>query len=313
MKTKMKTRRLTVCCLICAMLLLLLPLHEVNCQNYIAYSVQINSDGSGLWKITNFSDVNASVGTFSDFQDKVSNLIDSASNATHRAMSPDENSLQINTTISSESKITEYSFLWQNFSVIQGHQIVFGDVFQVNDFFSQLYGDAALQISYPAAFSVKSVTPAPYQRDDSAKTLDWARTQDLVNGKTDIILTSTPLNDNSSQNELQLYIIIGVIVAAGAALSLTGFYMFKRRKTSQSKSMVIPAEPAEVETEEGKILKLLKLSGGNMRQSAIVDQSRFSKAKTSQLLTVLEKKGTITRYKKGRDKIVTLTERVKSE
>ena len=89
--------------------------------------------------------------------------------------------------------------------------------------------------------------------------------------------------------------------------------MFKRRKTSQSKSMVIPAEPAEVETEEGKILKLLKLSGGSMRQSAIVDQSRFSKAKTSQLLTVLEKKGTITRYKKGRDKIVNLTERVKSE
>src|ERR1035437_6021910 len=105
MKTKMETRRLTVCCLICAMLLLLLPLHEVNCQNYIAYSVQINSDGSALWKITNFSDVNASVSTFSDFQDKVSNLIASASNATHRAMSPDENSLQINTTISSESKI----------------------------------------------------------------------------------------------------------------------------------------------------------------------------------------------------------------
>jgi hypothetical protein len=162
MKIKTKPRRLTICCFIFAMMLSVLPLYEVNCQNYIAYSVQINSDGSALWKITNFSDVNASVGTFSGFQDKVSSLIESASNLTHREMAVDENSLQINTTISSESKTTEYSFLWQNFSLIQDHQIVFGDVFQVNDFFTQLYGDAALQIIYPASFSVKSITPTSF-------------------------------------------------------------------------------------------------------------------------------------------------------
>ncbi len=77
--------------------------------------------------------------------------------------------------------------------------------------------------------------------------------------------------------------------------------------------MVAPSDSKELETEEGKILKLLKSSSGSMHQSAIVEQCRFSKAKTSQLLTVLEKKGNITRYKKGRDKIVNLTERAKSE
>jgi uncharacterized membrane protein len=293
------------------MMLLLLPLYEVNCQNYIAYSVQINSDGSALWKITNFSDVNASIGTFSGFQDKVSSLIESASNITHREMTADENSLQINTTISSESKTTEYSFLWQNFSLIQRHQIVFGDVFQVNDFFTQLYGDAAIQIIYPASYSVKSITPAPYQRDDSAKTLNWARTQDLVSGQTHIVLTSTDMTDNSSQIGWQQFAVIGVVVV-GTALFLAGFYFFRQRKTSnKSASMGIPAVSEELETEEGKILKLLKSSGGSMRQSDIVEQSRFSKAKTSQLLTLLEKNGAITRYKKGRDKIVNLTERVK--
>ena len=50
-----------------------------------------------------------------------------------------------------------------------------------------------------------------------------------------------------------------------------------------------------------------------MRQSAIAEQCRFSKAKTSQLLAVLEQKKVITRYKKGRDKIVTLNERVTGE
>ena len=66
-------------------------------------------------------------------------------------------------------------------------------------------------------------------------------------------------------------------------------------------------------SEEDKVLKLLKSYGGSMRQSEITEQCRFSKAKTSQLLTALEKKGSITRYKSGRDKIVTLKERVKGE
>ena len=92
-----------------------------------------------------------------------------------------------------------------------------------------------------------------------------------------------------------------------------GFYRFKQRKVSKSAAIVISAESSEAETEESKILKLLKSSGGGMRQSAIVEQCRFSKAKTSQLLGGLEKKGSVTRYKKGRDKIVNLTERVKSE
>jgi len=309
MRNKMKARRLAVCYAICLILFFLMPLYSAKGQDYAAYSVQINVDGSALWKITIFSDINASVDTFSDFQNKVTNLVDSASNITNRAMTVDENSLQINTTISSQSKITEYSFLWQNFSVLQGKTILFGDVFQVNGFFTQLYGDDALQVSYPSTFSVKSVSPTPYQRNDLDKTLDWARTQDLVNGKSEIILTGISLNNNSNQP----YLIIAVVAIVGAALSFSGFYIFKRRKALLETTMVAPPESAELETEEGKILKLLKSSGGNMHQSAIVDQCKFSKAKTSQLLTALEKRGNITRYKKGRDKIVNLTERARSE
>ncbi len=308
----MNTRRLAVCYAIFVMLLLLLSFYPVNCQNYVAYSVQINVDGSALWKITNFSDVNASVDTFSGFQDKVTNLVASASSVTHREMSVDENSLQINTTISEQSKTTEYLFLWQNFSVIEGNRIVFGDVFQVNNFFGQLYGDDALEISYPSTFSVKSVTPDPYHNDDTAKTIDWARTQDLVNAETSIILTQTSQNNNSNQNSWQLYTIIAVITIA-VSLSFVGFLFSKRRNHIFANANVLPHEIVELETEEGKILKLLKSSGGNMRQSDIVDQLKFSKAKTSQLLTILEKNGNITRYKKGRDKIVNLTERVKGD
>jgi uncharacterized membrane protein len=68
-----------------------------------------------------------------------------------------------------------------------------------------------------------------------------------------------------------------------------------------------------IESDEEKIIKIIRSSGGKVRQSTITEQCRFSKAKTSQLLAALEQKGIITRYKKGRDKIVTLNERVKGE
>ena len=61
-----------------------------------------------------------------------------------------------------------------------------------------------------------------------------------------------------------------------------------------------------VESDEDKIIEIIKSSGGTLRQSAITEKSRFSKAKTSQLLTALEQKRVVTRVKKGRDKIVTL-------
>ena len=311
MRNKMKASRLAVCYAICMLLLLLLPLYKADCQNYAEYSVQINSDGSALWKVTNFSDVNATVDTFQDFQQRTFNLVNSAASLTHREMSVDENSLQINTTISSDSKITEYSFTWLNFSIIQGNKIIFGDVFQVNNFFSQLYGDAALQISYPSTFTVKSVTPPPYERDDSAKTLSWARTQDLVDSKSSVVLTSALSNGNSNQQWWQQYTIIGTILVAGAALSFVGFYTFKRHKVNRkSETNAILAETPQFESEDEKILKILKSSGGSMRQSDINDKCGFSKAKTSQLLTALEKKGVITRYKKGRDKIVNLNQKV---
>lgn len=305
----MRVYCLIACFVVCMLLLLLLPLHEASCQNYVEYKIQINSYGSAVWIVTQFSNINATIETWQDFQQKIFNLVDSVASATHREMAVDESSLQISTTISSESKTTEYSFLWQNFSVIQGNEIIFGDVFHANNFFSQLFGDASLQVSYPSNFSIKSVSPAPYERDDSAETFVWSRTQDLVNSEPNIILTSTTQTGN---NGWQQYAIIGAVSAVGVALSLLGFYTFKRRKLNgKSASVVLDASP--IESEEDKVIKILKSSGGSMRQSAIAEQCRFSKAKTSQLLAALERKGNITRYKKGRDKIVNLTERVKSE
>lgn len=305
-RIRMKHTSLILLCTI-VLLLLTLLVQDVNCQNYSEYSIHINDDGSSNWRITKFSDIDTQVETWESFQQKVFELVDSAGNLTQRAMSVDQNSLQIDTVISGKSQTIQYSFTWQNFSIIQTNEILFGDVFEVNNFFSTLYGDASLQLTYPSTFSMKTVTPPPYEQNDQTQTLRWSRTQDLVNHETRIILSS-----NSSES--QQYGIMTAISAASVSLFLIGFYLFKRRsKKKPSTSTVKSEESLFVQSETDKVLKILKSSGGSMLQSEITEQTRFSKAKTSQLLATLEKKGDITRYKKGRNKIVTLKERAKSE
>jgi uncharacterized membrane protein len=61
-----------------------------------------------------------------------------------------------------------------------------------------------------------------------------------------------------------------------------------------------------VEDDEQKVTAMLQRTGGSTLQSNITREFGFSKAKTSQLLDTMEKKGKVTRQKKGREKIVTL-------
>jgi uncharacterized membrane protein len=258
------------------------------------------------------SDINTSIDTWDGFQHRIFNLADSASNLTKREMSIDENSLQINNTISTESKTVNYMFTWLNFSVSQNGELRFGDVFAVADFFGQLYGDSSIQVNYPAAYSVKSAAPSPSEQNAEDQTLRWFRTQDFVYTTPSIVLISSE-NAGANVNFWQEYVIAIGGTAAIAVSLFAGFYMLqKRKRTAQTQTSLAAALP--VENDEEKIINLIRASRGNMRQSDITEQCRFSKAKTSQLLTALEKKGIITRYKKGRDKIVNLTEkRVKSE
>ena len=303
----MRNYNLTACLIICALLLLLM-VHQAQAQNYYEYKVQIRSDGSADWTIMQFSNANATVDSWDMFQQKVFDLVDVASTLTHRPMSVDVTSLQIDTTVISDSKTTGYSFTWQNFTIIRGNELVLGDVFQVNDFFKHLYGEAAFQLNYPSVFNVKSVSPAPYLQQDSE--LLWSRTQDLTSNAVNIVLVDVSRTVPSNSN-WQLYSVVIALSAAGILLVLFGFYLNRRRKNNNTAAALEDVSP--LVSEEEKVLRLLKSSGGSMRQSQITEQCRFSKAKTSQLLSLLEKRGNITRYKSGRDKIVTLKERVKGE
>jgi uncharacterized membrane protein len=218
-------------------------------------------------------------------------------------MDIDESSLQINTTLSMESKTTEYTFVWQNFSTIQNRELTFGDVFKTPDFFNLLFGDAALQLTYPNIYKPESVYPPPYDRQDENQLLKWARTQDLTNADTKVTLSTSGQSDAKS-NTIGMDVIGGGVVVVAVPVVLVSFYAAKKRKNTKP-SNPKAFEPSGLESDEDKILTLLKTVGGSMRQTEITERLGYSKAKTSQLLTDLEERGLLARYKRGRDKIVT--------
>jgi len=137
-------------------------------------------------------------------------------------------------------------------------------------------------------------------------------TNDFKDGQPTIILEEKSLTSGLLDVLKQNAIIIATLVTIAIGFSV-GFYLFRHhRKKATVKVPEIPSIPG-MESAEEKIVKMLQSSGGSMFQSAITDKCKFSKAKTSQLLTVLEQKGIVRRFKKGRDKIVTLVQQDKSE
>jgi uncharacterized membrane protein len=306
---------------LCAVLILGMPFYEVHAQNFVRYKVLVNIDGSASWTITQATDLNGLLDTWKSFQQRIENLVEEASNQTQREMSIDSNSLQMNTIWETQSQTTEYQFTWLNFSIIQDNQITFGDIFHLSNFFNQLYGDGDLQISFPATYSIQSAAPQPNGGNPTPQTLDWLGTQFFVNGNPNIVLraattspSTTPSQDSNSST-WQLYVVLGLGLAVAVTAFSASFYVIKRRKPKKVDASRPPGQSdlPIVESEEEKIIKVVQANGGSAFQSDVTEKCRFSKAKTSQLLTALEKKGVITRYKKGRDKIVTLIEKGKRE
>jgi LPXTG-motif cell wall-anchored protein len=316
---RMKSRAIASALVLC-LIMLVTPICWAQSQaNVVQYSIVVNGDGSASWTITQVTSINSTTDTWNGFMQRALSLVAAATVQTGREMAVDNSSFEMSTTNfqDSQSKTTEYLFTWVNFSIMQGAILMFGDVFRVNNFFGQLYGDGTLQVSYPPTYVVQSVSPSPNQRNDSQHVLEWLGTQFFVNGNPSITLTlsSSTTVQTGGSTDWQLYVLIGVSVTAAISALLAAFYLGRRRrsKTSDLAEVMTEANASVLESEEQKVQKIIRSHGGSMFQSAITEECRFSKAKTSQLLSALEQKGMVRRYKKGRDKIVTLVEPRKGE
>jgi uncharacterized membrane protein len=294
------------------LVLLVVPYGAVLGASQLEYSIQVSNDGSATWTVTQTLGINSSIETLETLLNRITTLVNASESATGRAMAASVDSLTF--TESGSYVEAVYKFQWENFSEVEGEQIIIGDVFQVSNFFSQyLYGDGAVYMSYPPDYVVVGqVQPQPSTRNDSIQLLSWLGTADF-NGGTRIVLEEKSATPGLSGRLLEDAVLIAVFAAIAAGS--VGFYVlrYNRKKKVKTPETAELRSLSRIESDEEKAVKLIKSSGGSLRQSAITDQLGFSKAKTSQLLAVLERSGVIRRYKRGRDKIVVLVEENKGE
>jgi uncharacterized membrane protein len=290
------------------LILILTQCKTVLGEYQVEYAIQIHNDDSATWIITlTGTDIQASLNTFYTFQEKVTSVMEAAENQTGRTM--DVANPKMTVDVSGSYTVVKYQFDWINFSKIEDAKIIIGDVFGVENFFPNLYGDGTVYVTYPAQYSIETVSPTPHQQNASLQMLKWYGTKDFKRGEPSIILKEKSASPEPADIIKQNALLIMSLAALSIGIPLSIYIIKHQRKKRGKPSIEKPEQPIipQIESDEDKIIRLLKSVGGSVYQSAIAEQTRFSKAKTSNLLATLENKGIIKRYKKGRDKIVTLT------
>ncbi len=288
----------------------LFPQNAVCIQGQVEYAVQIKTDGLATWTVKRNIMTNETYEDLGQFQIKVQVLVETVKNNISRDMSAEV--ISITSTVFGSYIVVEYEFNWRNFGKVENSSIVIDDVFQAQNPFLLLYGDGRVLISYPEAYEVETVEPSPSKHDESLHELEWPGALDFQGQKVKIVLIEkeypTETNENAWQNLVLAIILFSTIVG----LSMLIIYMKRRNKKERQndKDTSLPRS-LELESAEDRIVKMLRSSGDRIRQSALVNHFGFSKAKTSQLLSALEKRKIVKRYKMGRDKIVVLVEKEK--
>jgi len=289
-----------------ALCLLAFPTGMVYSQNQVKYYIQIDDNGTAEWTIRQTLPLNASYDDLNAFQFKIESLLRNVVSNTSRNMTGTVNSMT--SSAMGSYILVEYDFYWTDFGEKENSKVVIGDIFQASGVFTQLYGDGEISISYPAQYIIETVAPPPSKRDDSNHLLEWLGTADFDSNVNIVLRHAEPGFNFIEVLEQNVMLIVGIVVVA---CGFTGtLYVLRRRNRKTRKTEVSPTEnPLMLETEEEKVIKLLESKGGRMFQSAITGDLRFSRAKTSLLLSTLERKGIIKRFKRGRDKIVTLVKK----
>jgi len=285
----------------------------------LEYRIEVYIDGSATWIIEHIFLKGQDEALFRQLSDptyfsdtfvkNIKSLVNATKEKTQRMNMTLENFV-MTISVSGSYSIVKYQFRWRGFAEIENTRIKIGDVFEVENFFTYLYGDGAVYIKYPTEYIVESVSPTPHEQDYSIPMLEWYGIEDFGIEEPKIVIkeksAASEFLDIISKNVI---LIIGLLALIG--VGSVGLYHFKLRKKEMGPKMPEFLRILGMEDDEEKVVNLLKAAGGSLYQSAIADRCGFSRSKASKLLALMERKGKIRREKKGREKLVTLIYTVK--
>jgi uncharacterized membrane protein len=250
------------------LILIFIECKTVSGEYQVEYNIQIQKDGTATWTITQTgTSIQASpITLYNTFNGKVTLIMEKAENKTSRAMEIANPKIDIN--VLGSYTVVKYQFDWINFSKIENTKIIVGDVFEVENFFQNLLGEGTVCITYPPQYKVESVSPPPHQQNESLQMLEWYGTKDFKTGEPSIILKEKTASESADIIKQNAILIVS-LAALSIAIPLTVYTITHQKKrkisTEKQEQPIVP----QMESDEDKIIRLLKSAGGSLYQSEI--------------------------------------------
>ncbi len=196
--------------------------------------------------------------------------------------------------------IIEYRFLWEGFALVREGQIVIGDAFEEGGLI--LKEGHELNIQYPEGYRVEDVDLSPDLMMTHERRLAWSGPKNFPKGTPRVVLTKEAGGFWDATLSYGFSISLVALSTFFVALVLYRSRMKKQKESVEHARLAT----LEVESEEEKIVNLIKASNGILRQSVIGEKLGVSRSKISETLSEMERRGIIKRQKRGREKIVIL-------
>ncbi|MEM2972377.1 MAG: DUF4897 domain-containing protein [Candidatus Bathyarchaeia archaeon] len=291
---------------------------EIQLEESRLVELEVESDGSATWTITHRyslkteDDVKIFQLYLSEFEskkeeylklfsDNMHAMVNRASNITGRNMTAKnfEVNADILQTPTGSVGFTKYQGIWVGFALVENSRIQIGDVFDVGFF---LFENTELTIKYPQGYQVIEVRPTPDLMMDHERTLVWYGPRSFGAEEPMVLLEKRVVG---IIDVLQTYWATVGLATISFSLGIILFYRFNKKRKEEAKK-VTPQIIQELESDEDKVVRLLKMMGGKACQSIIQEKCGFSSSKTSQLLKNMENAGIVRREKRGREKLVIL-------
>lgn len=300
--------------------------------------IEVRPDGSARWRVEErivledaadreaFAAVRERVdGNLSyagAFAERMRAEVAAAASATGREMAVQNVTVRAETgTLPREHGRVVYAFVWDGFARGSGDQVRAGDV--LGGFW--LGPDTTLLLTWSGGLQVDRVTPSPDERREGA--LVW-RGRMVFSSDGPSVVLDRPAGSGVGG---RLPVTAPTVAAAGAVLvaGLLAVVVHRRRRGSVAGDDRAggggPAEPtdgadgvggaddaetatspAELLSDEERVLALLEDRGGRMKQQALVDEMAWSETKTSEVVQRLRDDGAVEVYRIGRENVLAL-------
>lgn len=217
--------------------------------------------------------------------------------------------------IEGDTGVLAFEFTWTNFAAADGDHVELGDVFATpgGPWLAALDEGTRLTIDAPSGYSVESSPPG--KSVDEGR-ITWDGPVSFSADDFEVTYAGSPGSTTLDWPALAVLGLFGLVVAAALVAR------YRRDRTEEGETepelaevpAVEPTEPAEEPIDEEllsdpeRVERLLREHGGRMKQKMIVEETDWSTAKVSKLLSEMADEGRIEKLRIGQENLISLPE-----